>query len=255
MTAMKRIFYLAALLVALSLVVMPGLAGAASFTFGGDNLFKVKSKGNIDPWLAEVNGSSAGGGDAVVGQYGGLYNFNLWQAIGTSKVSVGDTFEIDYAISDQKRVLNPNFYVTSDFFRKQGPDKSHLPNSFDLSASLNLTSVSFTAPYEIVLRGYLSDVFIDQTTGSAVLSDMAGTGNLEFLMTIRASDKTSGDFISVLQSKKGSTWASFTTTITGGGSGAVPEPGTMLLLGSGLAGLAGWRTRRTRRTRRRKKLS
>lgn len=32
-----------------------------------------------------------------------------------------------------------------------------------------------------------------------------------------------------------------------GGLGAVPEPGTMLLLGSGLAGLAAWRARRTRR--------
>ncbi len=250
-TACRKIFLLSALVVALSLAVMPGLAAAASFTFGGDNKFKVKSKGNLDPWLAEVTGSSAGGGDAVVGQYGGLYNFNLWQAIGTDQVAVGDTFEIDYDISDQKNVLNPNFYVTSEFFKKQGPSKKNLPNSFDLSASLNLTTVSFTAPHEITLRGYLSNVYINQATGSAILSDMAGAGNLDFLMTITASDKTSGEFIPILQSKKGSTWAGFTATISGGGSGAVPEPGTMLLLGSSLAGLAGWRLRLNLRRKRR----
>lgn len=224
-------------------LVLSAPAAASSFTFGGDNYMKIKSRGNLDPWLSPVTGTSAGGGDALMNMYVGIFNFNLFDVIGTSSPSVGDTFSgLDYGIDQQRGVLSPNVYVTSDYFRRQGPDKRHLPNSFDLSANLNLTSITFDDTYQITLRGYLSDVFINNATASAVLTDMAGAGDLDFMMTLYRTDKTSGEFIPVLQSKHGSTWAGLGGTISGAG-GAVPEPGTLLLLASGLAGAAGWRLR------------
>ena len=231
-----------AALVAMALL-LPMAAPAASFTFGGDNTFKVKSKGTVDPWQSGVTGTSAGTGDMLMDYYVGLYNFNLFDAIGTRDVSVGDSFTgLDYAISGQKGVLDPNFYVTADYFRKQGPGKKHIPDSYEMAGSLVLDSVTFDSDYQITLKGYLTDLSFNQSTGSAVLQDLRGSDTVDFLLTVSASDKTSGKFIPVLQSKKGSTWAATSGVISGGG--AVPEPGTLLLLALSLGSLAAWRRRK-----------
>jgi len=224
---------------------LPLTASAASFTFGGDNTFKVKSKGNLDPFQAGVTGTSDGSGDLLNQYYVGLYNFNVFDAIGTSKVSVGDSFsDLDYAISSQKSVKDPNFYVTSEYFRKQGPDKTHIPDSYEMAGSLVLTSVSFDSDYQITLKGYLTDLSFNQSTGSAILQDLKGSDTVDFLLTVSYSSKTSGQFIPVLQSKSGSTWAAMSGTISGTPAGGAPEPGTLLLLASSLGGLAVWRCRR-----------
>ena len=238
--------FASAALLALSLL-LPGAASAASFTFGGDNTFKVQSKGKVDPYQAGVTGTSAGTGDLLMDYYVGLYNFNLFDAIGTSDVSVGDSFTgLDYAISEQKGVNDPNFYITSDYFRKQGPDKKHVPDSYEMAGSLVLTSVSFDSDYQITLKGYLSDLSFNDTTGSAILQDLKGSDTVDFLLTVSYTDKTSHEFIPVLQSKNLSTWAKMSGSISGGGSGAVPEPGTLILVASSLGGLAAWRRRRKR---------
>ena len=225
-------------------LLLPMAAPASSFTFGGANTFKVKNRGNLAPWQSSVTGTSAGTGDLLMDYYVGLYNFNLFKAIGTRDVAVGDTFTgLNYAISDQKRVLDPNFYVTAKPFRKQGPDRKHIPDSYEMAGSLVLDSVSFDSDYQITLKGYLTDLSFNQATGSAVLQDLRNYDTVDFLLTVSASDKTSGKFIPVLQSKKGSTWAAASGVISGGGGGAVPEPGTLVLLASSLGGLAAWRRR------------
>ncbi len=240
----KSRLLMAVLLVAL--LLLPSAAMAASFTFGGDNTFKVKSKGNVDPYQAGVTGTSSGGGDLLNQYYVGLYNFNLFDAIGTSDVSVGDSFsDLDYAISDQRSVLDPNFYVTSDYFRKQGPAKKHVPDAYEMAGSLVLTSVSFDSEYQITLKGYLTDLSFNDATGSAILQDLKGSDTVDFLLTVSYSSKTSGEFIPVLQSKSGSTWAAMSGSISGSTpSGAAPEPGTLLLVASSLGGLAAWRRRK-----------
>ncbi|MCF8034041.1 MAG: PEP-CTERM sorting domain-containing protein [Desulfarculaceae bacterium] len=235
---------LAALLVAL--VLAPLGASASSFTFGGDNSFKVQSKGKVNPYQSGVTGSSSGTGDLVTDYYVGLYGFNLFDAIGTSDVSVGDSFAgLNYSISDQRSVKDPNFYVTSDYFRKQGPDKRHIPDSYEMAGSLVLDSVTFDSPYEITLKGYLTDLSFNDSTGSAILQDLRGSETVDFLLTVSYASKTSGEFIPVLQSKHKSTWASMSGSISGGGSpAAAPEPGTLLLVASSLGGLAAWRRRK-----------
>ena len=82
---------LLAVLLGLSLA-LPTAAEAAAFTFGGDNSFKIQSGGKVDPWQVGVTGTSAGTGDMLMDYYVGLYNFNLFDAIGTSDVEVGDSF-------------------------------------------------------------------------------------------------------------------------------------------------------------------
>ena len=125
----------APLLLAL-LLLIPVAAAASSFTFGGDNYFKVQSKGKVDPYQAPVTGTSLGSGDLLMNYYVGLFNFNLYDAIGTKNPIVGQTFDgLDYSISDQRGVLDTNFYVTSDYFRKQGPDKRHVPDSWEMAGS------------------------------------------------------------------------------------------------------------------------
>jgi len=229
-------------------LLLPLGASAASFTFGGDNTFKVQSRGKVDPYQAGVTGTSAGGGDLLNKYYVGLYNFNLFDAIGTDDVSVGDSFsDLDYAISQQRSVKDPNFYVTSEYFRKQGPDKRHIPDSYEMAGSLVLTSVSFDSDYQITLRGYLTDLSFNDTTGSAILQDLKGSETVDFLLSVSYSSKTSGEFIPVLQSKHGSTWAAMSGTISGNTPvGGAPEPGTLLLVASSLGGLAAWRRRKKR---------
>ena len=82
---------LAALLAAV-LLLLPMSASATSFTFGGDNTFSIQKKGVVDPYQSGVTGTSAGTGDLLMDYYVGLYNFNLFDAIGTSDVVVGDSF-------------------------------------------------------------------------------------------------------------------------------------------------------------------
>lgn len=232
------------------LLLAPVSAAASSFTFGGDNYFKLQSKGKVDPYLAPVTGTSAGSGDLLMNYYVGLFNFNLFDAIGTSNPLVGQTFDnLNYSISDQKGVLNPNFYVTSDYFRKQGPDKNHLPDSWDMAGSLVITSVSFDNDYQITLNGYLNNLAFNDSTGSAILQDLKGSDTVGFLLTVSASDKTSGKFIPVLSSRNDSTWAAMSGTISGGGTpvAGAPEPATLLLVAGPMAGLAAWRKRRRRR--------
>ncbi|MCB2227162.1 MAG: PEP-CTERM sorting domain-containing protein [Desulfarculaceae bacterium] len=241
-----------ALAVLLAIALLgPAAASASSFTFGGDNNFKVQSRGKVDPYQAGVTGTSAGTGDMLMDYYVGLYNFKLFDAIGTSDVSVGDSFTgLDYAISSQRGVNDPNFYITSDYFRKQGPDKKHIPDSYEMAGSLVLTSVSFDSDYQITLKGYLSDLSFNDSTGSAILQDLRGSDTVDFLLTVSYSDKTSHEFIPVLQSKNLSTWAKMSGSISGGGSAAAPEPGTLLLVVSSLGGLAAWRRRRKKVTAR-----
>ena len=236
---------LLAALLAFMVLAPPG-AAASSFTFGGDNTFKVQSKGKIDPRQAGVTGTSAGTGDLLMDYYVGLYNFNLFKAIGTSDVSVGDSFtDLNYAISDQRAVDDTNFYVTSDYFRKQGPDKKHVPDSYEMAGSLVLTSVTFDSDYQITLTGHLTDLSFNNTTGSAILQDLKSSESVDFLLTVSYSSKTSGEFIPVLQSRDKSTWAAMSGAISGGSSpSATPEPGTLLLVASSLGGLAVWRRRK-----------
>lgn len=253
---MLRCFAPARLGVSLLLALLlsaPAAAVASSFTFGGDNYFKVQSQGKVDPYLAPVTGTSAGSGDLLLNYYVGLFNFNLFKAIGTDNPTVGQTYDdLNYSISDQRGVLDPNLYVTSDYFKKQGPSKNALPDTWDMAGSLVITSVSFDNDYQITLNGYLSDLAFNESTGSAVLQDLRGSDSVDFLLTVSASDKTSGKFIPVLSSKRGSTWAALSGTISSGGSpgAAAPEPATLLLVAGPLAGLAAWRRRRRKKAAR-----
>ena len=79
-----------------------------------------------------------------------------------------------------------------------------------------------------------------------------GSDSVDFLLTVSAASKTSGEFLPILQSRHGSTWAATSGMISGGSSpsGAAPEPGTLLLVGSSLGGLAYWRRRRKLRSAR-----
>jgi len=250
---MSRFFALARLVAPLLLALVllaPMGAAASSFTFGGENYLKLQSGGKIDPYLAPVTGTSAGSGDLLTDYYVGLFNFNLYDAIGTNNPSVGQTYDgFDYSISDQKGVLDPNFYVTSDYFRKQGPDKTHLPDSYEMAGSLHITSVSFDNDYQITLKGYLGDLAFNDSTGSAVLQDLRGSDTVDFLLNVGRSDKTSGKFIPVLSSRNSSTWTAISGTISGGGGpvAGAPEPATLLLVAGPLAGLAAWRRRRNLR--------
>ncbi len=242
-------------LLALGLLLLTPLAAqASSFTFGGENYLKLQSGGKVDPYLAPVTDTSAGTGDLLMDYYVGLFNFNLYQAIGTSKPVLGLTYGgLDYSISQQSGVLDPNFYVTSDYFRKQGPDKTHLPDSYEMAGNLVITSVTFDNAYQITLQGYFTDLSFNASTGSAILQDLQDSKSVDFLLTVSASDKTTGQFIPVLSSKNSSTWTAISGTISGtgggGGGAAAPEPATALLVAGPRAGLAAWRKRRQKAAR------
>lgn len=212
-------------------------AEAGTIEFGGNNRIKVQSEGHLDPYMSGVTGSSASRSDALWGMAIGLDRFNVFDAIGVDRVSVGDSFSgFDYTFGGDY-----NFWVTDGSVNWSKPARNQEPSEqdFQFGGKFHLTSVSFDSDYHITLGGYLSDLAINDLTQSALLKDLAQYSRLDFTLNVTSSSKTSRSFVSTLNSSSKSTWAGLSGEISGSGPVGTPEPGTLLLLASSL-GAGAW---------------
>ncbi|MFH1033847.1 MAG: PEP-CTERM sorting domain-containing protein [Pseudomonadota bacterium] len=220
------------------LLALPTAAMASNIEFGANDPgtgqpvgVHLHSQGRVNFDWVPVNAPAS-----LASEFWGANDIKVFEAIGLSSVQAGQTYS----------VLN-NYGVSMWF------DASGLPNilsgdqtatgytSWDFFATMQLTSISFSADGNTMsIGGYLTNM-LNNLTGSAVLSDLAASNSPSFILAISANSRTT-DMITALNSSALSSWADLGGSV-GMSITATPEPGSMVLFGSA-AGLMGWLRRR-----------
>jgi hypothetical protein len=226
------------LVLLLGVLLLPPAALASTIEFGATDPGKgqpvgvhLQSQGRVNFDWVPVTGP-----DSLTSEFWGANDIKVFEAIGQSYVEAGHNYSV------------ANNYGVSMWF-----DGSNLPNilsgdqsptgyaTWDFFATMQLTSISFSADGNTMsIGGYLNNM-LNNLTGSAVLNDLATSNSPSFILTVTANSRTSG-MIAALNSSALSSWADLDGTV-GLSVSSVPEPGSMLLFGSA-AGLLGWLRRR-----------
>jgi len=181
--------------------------GTGPFTFGyhivvgGGELIQ-PGPGTAPPAVTAANGSATGG--AVFSDYFTIYDFNGYNGVHSEPAG--------WALS----VLPTNVGSTPGSVTPVPADNPNVPN-----LTWYKTSGTINGPFTSANNAFTAGTTVGTTTTQvAFTSDATKQGGDQAGSTIQTVGFTSGP----------------TPPVTG-----VPEPATLLLLGSGLAGLAGWR--------------
>lgn len=247
MNTLKALLTRLAMLVCL--LALPTAALASTIEFAGttdDKGVHLHSQGRVNFQWVKVGGGAPG--DPVNYEYWGANDLKVFDAIGRTFGAPGYQLQAGDSFSG----LNYDLAMWLDRTNLPNIDsKDRTPSGYttwDFSATLHITSISFPDAYHMVIGGQITNM-LNRLTGSAALKEMVEAKTMDFTINIMGNSRTpEGGLIAALNSGGDSAWGNISGSLVPGGGAAVPEPGSLLLFGSA-AGLLGWWRRRQQKGR------
>lgn len=236
----KKMKLVGLVVLVLCLAALPTLAAADSFTFGaaGDRKdVHTWGDGRFGQWQWAPITASDPTPDPITSLFVGLDEWNILAAIGESSIAVGEYTGLSEIVA--------MWVVTGD--NALGKPYEDTPSVTEMSAFMTITSIDMESTASMTVKGSLSVVSLANTLGSSVLASLGAAESIDIWFNISESGRSDASLLESINNGSLSAFNLIGGFAQTGGSPTpeVPEPGSMLLLGSGLAALVGWRRRKS----------